>query len=194
MMIVEPSYQERAAWPDATRAYIEGIELRNRALIKERFETETFNNIKDCPWCDMPPAMVETPSGKFMLSCVNKECEVQPYTSQQTKLKAILAWNRRNHSLEFTADHCDYYEQALIPELKAKITNNLRLAERWSANYTSVCEELGKIEELQKLVQAYFEVNNINCECCAVSDCGECVVCLILAYFVGEKNIEKQKR
>lgn len=147
-MIVEPSDQERATWSDATKAYVEGIELRNEALIKERFETETFNNIKDCPWCDMSPEMVEVPSGKFMLSCVNQECKVQPRTTQQTKLKAILAWNRRNSSLELTADHCDYYQQELIPQLKAKVTNNLRLAENWSAGYTSLCEELSSIENL----------------------------------------------
>lgn len=194
MMIVEPSDQERAAWPDATRVYFEGIELRNEALLKERFETEITNNIKDCPWCDMSPAITEVPSGKFMLSCVHEECEVQPHISQETKLKAILAWNRRNRSLELTADHCDYYEQELIPRLKAKVSNNLRLAEHWSAGYASLCDELSNIETLRDLVETYFDVNEIGCECCKVSNCGECMACLIMEYFIEEKDVEKQER
>lgn len=193
MMIVEPSDQERAAWSDATRIYIEGIELRTEALLKERFKTDIANNIKDCPWCDMPPVITEVPSGKFMLSCVHEKCEVQPHTSQETKLKAILAWNRRNHSLEFTADHCDYYEKELIPRLKAKVTNNLRLAEHWNVSYTSICKELKTLDTLQGLVKTYFSVNDIGCECCNVWDCGECMVCLILKLFGVSKDVKKSE-
>lgn len=192
MMIVEPSDQERAMWSDATIVYVKGIELRNQDLIKERFETYTFNHIKHCPWCEMSPEKVEMPQNRFMLSCVNQECEVQPRTTQLTKLKAIQVWNRRNSSLELTADHCNYYEQELIPRLKTKITDNLRLAERWGTDYTSLCEELSSIENLRNLVETYFDVNDIGCECCTVSNCGKCMVCLILEYFIGEKNVKKQ--
>jgi len=191
MMIVEPSDQERATWPDATRAYVEGIELCNEDLIKERFETYTFNHIKDCPWCDIIPEVLETIGGETTVLCINESCAVRPHTKQPAKLNAILAWNRRNSSLELTADYCDYYEQELIPRLKAKVTNNLRLAEHWSAGYISLCEELSSIEDLQDLVETYFDVNEIGCECCTVSNCGECMVCLILKYFVGEKNVDK---
>lgn len=194
MMIVKPSNQERATWPDATRVYVEGIELRNKDLIKECFETYTFNHIKDCPWCGMLPEIIETSGGEFVLSCIDRDCVVQLSIKQRTKLKAILAWNRRNHSLEFTADHCDYYEQELIPKLKAQITNNLRLAENWSADHASLCGELSNIETLRELVRTYFEVNEIGCECCTVSNCGECMVCLILAYFIEEKNVKEQKK
>ena len=67
-------------------------------------------------------------------------------------------------------DYCDYYEKELIPQLKAKITKHLRLA---------------------RLIKDYFYIHDIGCECCKVRNCGECMVCLILAYFVGEKNVKK---
>lgn len=176
MMIVEPSDQERATWPDATRAYVKGIELRNKDLIKERFETYTFNHIKDCPWCDIIPEVLETIGGETTILCINESCTARPYIKQSTKLKAILSWNRRNRSLELTADHCDYYEQELIPQLKAKVKDNLRLAEHWSDGYASLCEELSSIETLRDLVETYFYVNEIGCECCTVSNCDDCMV------------------
>jgi len=191
-MIVEPSDQERATWPDATRAYVEEIEERNKVLRIKNFEAKTMSEIKDCPWCDKIPEVLETMGDGTTLICTNLDCEVRPRTKQPTKLEAILAWNRRNSSLELTADHCDYYEQELIPQLKTKITKHLRLAEHWSAGYTSLCEELSNIETLRDLVETYFYVHKIGCECCTVSNCGECMVCLILKYFVGEKNVEKQ--
>jgi len=191
MMIVEPSDQERVTWPDATRAYVEGIELRNEDLIKERFETYTFNHIKDCPWCDIIPEVVETIGGETTVLCINESCAVRPHTKQPTHLKAILAWNRRNRSLELTADHCNYYEQELIPRLKAKATKHLRLAEHWNVSYTSACEELGILENLRDLVRQYFDINDIGCECSKVFDCGECYVCLILQN--SKETIDGQK-
>lgn len=173
MMIVEPCNQERAEWPDATRAYVEGIEERNKILRRQYFEAKVMNNIKDCPWCDRSPEVLENMSGETTVLCINENCVATIRIKQQTKLKAIQAWNRRNRSLELTADYCDYYEQELIPELKAKITNNLRLAE---------------------LIKDYFYVYEIGCECCTVRNCGECMVCLIMEYFVEEKNVKKQNK
>jgi len=143
MMIVKPSDQERATWPDATRAYVEGIELRNADLIKERFETYTFNHIKDCPWCDIIPEVLETIVGETTILCINESCAVRPHIKQLTKLKAILAWNRRNSSLELTADYCDYYEQELIPQLKAQITKHIRLAKQLRDSLEFIGDEDG---------------------------------------------------
>lgn len=193
MMIVKPSIQERIELPDAIREYIEGIELHNEALRKQHFEAKTLSEIKDCPWCDIPPTLVEIKSEHFTLSCVHKECAVQPHTSGNSKLQAILAWNRRNRSLELTAHHCDYYEEELIPRLKAKVINNLRLAEHWNVSYTLICEDLKTLKTLQDLVKTYFVVNDIGCECCNVSDCGECMVCLILELLGVSKDVEKSE-
>ena len=189
MMIVEPSDRERAEWPDATETYVEALEENNRGLRRQLCEAKTLNNIKDCPWCDTPPVMPDLPvSEKFMVSCANPKCEVQPYTTQETKLKAVRAWNRRNRSLERAADHCDYYEQKLIPKLKAEVTKHLRLAEHCE----SLHDELSSLETLRELVKTYFEVNEIGCECCTVRDCGECMVCLILKSIREEKDVTRQ--
>ncbi len=164
MMIVEPSDRERAEWPDATETYVEALEENNRALRRQLCEAKTLDSIKDCPWCDTSPVMTDLPTSEtFMLSCANPKCEVQPYTTQETKPKAVRAWNRRNRSLELTADHCDYYEQELIPQLRAEATKHLRLA---------------------GLIKDYLYAYEIGCECCSVRNCGECVVCLIL----GDEN------
>lgn len=191
-MIVEPSNQERATWPDATREYVEGIEQHNEALRKQRFEARAINDIKDCPWCDMPPVLKEESVGVFKLSCEQEDCKTQPFTSEPTRLEAILAWNRRNSSLELTADHCNYYEQELIPRLKSKVINTLRLADHWSVSYKLACNDLSGFETLRDLVETHFDVNKIGCECSRVGNCDECIVCLIRAHFVGEKNVEKQ--
>ena len=171
-MIIEPSDHECATWSYTTKTYVEALEENNRALRRQLWDAKTLNNIKDCPWCDTSPVMTVLPSSeKFMLSCANPKCEVQPYTTQPTKLEAIRAWNRRNRSLELTADYCDYYEKELIPQLKATETKHLRLA---------------------GLIKDYFYGYEIGCECCTVRDCGECIVCLISESIGEEKDVTKQ--
>ena len=170
-MIVEPSDQERATWPDAARAYVEGIEERNEILRRQYFEAKTMNDIKDCPWRDNSPEVLENMGGDTTVLCINENCVAAISTKQPTKLKAILAWNRRNHSLEFTADYCDYYEQELIPQLKAEVTKHLRLA---------------------GLIKDYFYAYEIGCECCIVRDCGKYMACLILKSIKEEKDVTRQ--
>ncbi len=158
------------------------LKKNNMTLRKQRSEAEMLNKIKICPWCDTLPDIAETLGGETTLLCLNADCKVKPHTKQPTKLEAILAWNCRNRSLELTADYCSYYEQELIPQLKAKATKHLRLAGHWSSSYTVVHEKLGVLDNFRNLVREYFDINKIGCECCNVSDCGECIVCLILKY------------
>lgn len=52
--------------------------------------------LKPCPFCGEQPQIFDLKDGRYIVECVNPDCDVYPYTSiHYDEQEAIAAWNRR---------------------------------------------------------------------------------------------------
>lgn len=52
--------------------------------------------VKPCPFCGGQAQIYDFKDGRYLVECINPDCDVYPYTSTHyDKQEAIDAWNRR---------------------------------------------------------------------------------------------------
>ena len=55
-----------------------------------------MTELKPCPFCGEPPELFSFKDGRYLVNCVNPDCDVYPYTRIHDSAEAAAeAWNRR---------------------------------------------------------------------------------------------------
>jgi len=60
--------------------------------------TDAVNEpLKPCPWCNKPPQVEPWHGGpgQYQVSCAEASCPVNPQTTGETRVLAIMSWNTR---------------------------------------------------------------------------------------------------